>query len=403
MFLFDVRNMNFVYFYILKFDNHIEYCEAEKGCLGNMMKTSRNRKRLIGILLGIIIFAAMFNFQNIETQAAVLPGAFLPINLVDQTPLNPLTNPTAGTFNSRYLSGVGLDDTFTVLFEDRDASSTISLVSTTSGPTGFPTSFSTTNISDTHFVVKEWPYLYQDTWHTYRGWGAVGNNPNHNFYVSNDLLTWTLVSTFTIPNASGFSPSGSVYYGFHDVIIINDTFYAWAESNTGETLFVRSDWGGDVWEAFDRVGGNGDTDGPLLTPSSGVSPTPTGSFFALAFDSGYGKIYVPGDDSGIYLAINLVAKPSQDLATLEANFIDPLNWTWHDGSTGRLTPAHALLYQTAEHDFREAWLVPHSNDYDPWVIMYTADYSGTRALGYAMTESPCPPGFLCQILPIILK
>lgn len=342
-------------------------------------------------------------YQPIITQAAYPPGTFLPVTLTDKTPLAPLVNPTAGAFNSRYLSGFGLEDTFTVFFEDRDASSTISFVSTTTGPKGFPASISNTNITDTHFVVKDWPYLLDTTWYSYRAWGAVGNNPNHNFYVSNDLLNWTLVSTFTIPNALGFSPRGSVYYGFHDVITINSTYYAWAEANSGETLLVRSITGSDDWEAFDRMGGNLDTDGPLLTPSAGVSPTPTGSFFPLGHNRGYGKIYIPGDDSGIYLAINLVAKPSQDPATREVNFIDPSNWTWHDGSVGRLIPAQALLYQTADHDYREAWMVPTSHDFDPWVILYTADYSGTRSLGYAVSDTICPPGFICQLIPFVRK
>jgi hypothetical protein len=366
------------------------------------MKLSYRRRILCLLVISIAIFVSVLRQPNL-TQAAFPPGSFLPVTLEDKTPLAPIVNPTAGTFNSRYLSGIGLDDSFTVMFEDRDASSTISFVSTISGPEGFPASISTSNISDTHFVVKDWPYLHDATWYTYRAWGAVGNNPNHNFYVSNDLSTWTLVSTFTIPNAIGFSPRGSVYYGFHDVITMNSSYYAWGEANTGETLIVRSATGSDDWEAFARIGGNQDTDGPLLTPSTGVSPTPTGSFFPLGHDRGYGKIYIPGDDSGIYLAINLVAKPSQDPATREANFIDSSNWTWHDGSIGRLTPAHALLYQTAEHDFREAWMVPTTNDFDPWVIIYTADYSGTRSLGYAVSFTICPPGFLCELMPFVRK
>jgi hypothetical protein len=364
---------------------------------------SHTLRRMCWGLLAAFALMGLLNLQSLQTQAAPPPGSISPIRIEDMTPLNPLSNPTPGTFNSRYISGFGIDDIFTVFFEDRDAGSTISYVSTSAGPTGFPAAYSTTNISDTHFVIKPWPYLYNDTWWTYRGWGAVDNSPNHKFYVSNDLISWTLVSTFTIPNAVGFSPRGSVYYGFHDVITVNDTYYAWAEANSGETLLVRSEQGGDVWEAFDRIGGNLDTDGPLLTPSSGVSPTPTGSFFLLGHDRGYGKIYIPGDDSGIYLAVNLVAKPSQVLATLEANFIDPANWTWHDGSIGRLTPDHALLYQTADHDYREAWLVPQSIEDDPWVIMYTADYSGTRALGYATTDPLCAPGFYCTFFPIIFK
>jgi LPXTG-site transpeptidase (sortase) family protein len=347
--------------------------------------------RWLLILVGATVLLGI-GLRTIE--AASVRGIFIPISTTDMTPNAPLSNPTPGATSSRYISGIGLDDAFTVFFEDRLGGwpPPVVNVSTTTGPTGFPSGVTATNVNDTHFVIKAMPYTYLGTPYSYRAWGAVGNNADHRFYVSNDLTNWTLVSTFTIPNDPGFtSARGFVYYGFHDVILINGTYYAWAEANSGETMLVRSATGADDWVAFDRVGGNQLTDGPLLTPADTVSPTPTGSFVDLGFDRGFGKIYIPGDDSGLYLAVNTVAKASQAPTVLEANFIDPANWTWNDGSVGRLTPAHALLNETAIHDYREAWVVPRSDLDDPWVIMYTGDYSGTRALGYAILQAAPGP------------
>jgi hypothetical protein len=368
------------------------------------------------VLLRRYVFIARISFVMISTtlllgvgqfsiQASPVLGIYTVPTIEDQNPNEACKNPDISTYSSRYISGFGQDDQFTIFFENRDDSYTISFLTTTTGPSGFPSTPAATNIADTHFTVKDWPYIYDGSPYAYREWGADGNNPDHNFYVSNDLITWTLVSeSFTIPNDPTFSTArGFVYYGFHDVILINGTYYAWAEANSGETMFVRSALGGDVWEAFDRVGGNQDTDGLLLTPGAGISPTPTGSFFELGNDEGYGKIYVPGDDTGIYLAVNTIAKPSQDPAVLEANFINPANWTWHDGSTGRLTPAHALLYTTANHDYREVWMVHQSNPNNAWVLMYTANINGKKSLMNATSPNVCDPGLACMIFPKTVK
>jgi hypothetical protein len=340
-----------------------------------------------------------------DIQAAPALGVFAAPILEDQNPNEALQKPEISTYSSRYISGFGQGDEFTIFFENRDDSYAISFLTTTSGPTGFPATPTATNIADTHFTVKDWPYFHDGSWYDYRGWGADGNNPEHNFYVSDDMVTWILVSEhFTIPNDPGFSTArGFVYYGFHDVILINGTYYAWGEANSGETMFVRSVMGGDDWVAFAKVGGNQDVDGPLLTPAIGTSPTPTGSFFELGNDEGYGKIYVPGDDSGIYLAVNTVAKPSQDPAVLEANFINPANWTWHDGSTGRLTPAHALLYETANHDYREVWFIPQADSNHAWELIYTASINGKKSLMYATSPNVCDPGLPCMIFPKAVK
>lgn len=367
---------------------------------------SLSRIYIVGFRTVVLLHFAFFTLgqPDFGTRASPLFAGYVPPTVVDQTPFEPLTKPTPGSFNSRYLSGIGLDQVFSVFFEDRNVPwpPTISYVSTNSGPLNFPLAATATTIADTHFLIKDWPFTYESTVYSHRAWGSVGNNADHHYYVSNDLTNWILVSTFTIPNAAAFTTArGFVYYGFHDVILINGTYYAWGEANSGETMIVRSNLGGDIWEAFATVGGNQTTDGPLATPDSATPPTPTGSFFELESNQGYGKLYIPGDDSGIYLAINLAAKPSQDPATLEANFINPANWTWHDGSTGRLTPAHAILAETSDHDYREAWMVPRSDPGMPWTIIYTADYSGTRALGFAGPPSVCTPGLPCLFLPII--
>jgi len=311
-------------------------------------------------------------------------GTFDEFVLTDQTPTVPLGSPVPSSYQPRYISGFGLDSAFTVFFEDRDAGGTISYVSTTTGPEGFPAAASPSNITDTHFLIKDWPITIGPTSYAYRAWGAVGNNPQHNFYVSNDLATWTLVSTFTIPNAASFTNAlGFVYYGFHDMILVNGTYYAFAESNQSQTMVVRSANGDDVWEAFESIGGP-PGNGPLELPAGVLNGwTPSGSFFDLGLDRGFGKVYADPRDTAFYLAVNTVARPSMAPAALEAAFIDPANWTWHDDTTG---PAAApILSATAEHDLRECWLVPRSSPAAPWVLMYDGDYGadGGRALGYA--------------------
>ncbi len=280
-----------------------------------------------------------------------------PITIEDQTPTQPLSHPTPGDFQPRYISGFGQDDAFTVFFEDRDNGGRISFNQTTTGPLGFSAVSTATNIVDTHFVVKDWPVVISSTTYAYRGWGSDGNNPQHNFYVSHNLITWTHVSAFTITNSAAFTTArGSVYYGFHDVIPLNGTYYAFGESNGGQTMIVSSTTGTDDWIAFAGVGGTDAADGPLQMPES---PTPSGNFLPLAQDRGYGKLHVRGNDGGFYLAINTAAKPSLSPGALEAAFIDPVNWTWHDGSTGL---ASAMIYTaTAEHDLRELWAVPQTD------------------------------------------
>ncbi len=337
------------------------------------------------LTIGLVLFGGPI--------AVVLAGTFGPITVTDQTPTAPLANPVPSSFQPRYISGFGSDNSFTVFFEDRDAGNTISYVSTTSGPTGFPASATATNVTDTHFVVKDWPINIGGTDYAYRAWGSVGNNMDHHFYVSNDLTNWTLVSTFTIPNAAGFTGAkGWVYYGFHDVIQLNGTYYAFAESNQSQTMLVRSANGDDVWEAFASVGGR-PGDGPLELPAGvAFGWTPSGSFVDLGHDRGYGKIHVDPRDNNFYLAVNTAAKASLPPSDLEAAFINPANWTWYDGTTG--PAANPILSATSEHDLRECWVVPNSDPDADWVIVYDADFGsadGGKALGYATLSPPTPP------------
>ena len=317
-------------------------------------------------------------------------GTFDEFVLTDQTPTAPLANPIPTSYAPRYISGFGVGTSFSVFFEDRNNAQAISSVTTTTGPEGFPVGATATNIADTHFVIKDWPISILGTPYAYRAWASVGNNADHRFYVSNDLATWTLVSTFTISNAASFTNvRGFAYYGFHDAILLNGTYYAWAESNGGQTMIVRSVNGDDVWEAFASIGGSDPLDGPLQLPAGVlVGWTPTGSFFDLGLDRGMGKVYADPRDSGFYLAVNVAAQASLAPAALEAAFINPGNWTWHDDSTG--SAAAPVLSATVEHDLRECWLVPRSSPAESWVLMYNADFGvgGGQALGYATTAAP---------------
>jgi Ig-like domain-containing protein len=322
-------------------------------------------------------------------------GYFQPVTAIDFNTTQPLQNPTPNSYQPRYISGFGQDDNFTVFFEDRDAAQAISFVQTGSGANGFPSSVTTTNIADTHFCVKDWPITIGATSYAYRAWGSVGNNTSHNFYVSNNLTNWTLISTFTIPISTSFNGTahGFVYYGFHDVIKINGKYYAFGESNESETQLCVSANGDDNWEAIAAIGGRDFMDGNLYLPSGvAIGWAPSGSFFDLGHDRGIGKIYVDPRDSNFYLAVNSDAKMSLSQSELEAAFIDPDNWTWHDGSTGYASAP--ILSDTAEHDLRECWLVPSSNIDNGWKVIYDSDFGisdGGKTLAYFTLEPPQLP------------
>lgn len=313
-----------------------------------------------------------------------------PFVATDMTPEAPLEFPEPGVIAPRFPSGVGNEYFFRVFFEDRNDGNRIKYVSWRADSTAFTSALGLTNISDTHFCAKRWPINVGGVEYAYRAWASVGDNPQHHFYVSNDRAEWTLVSTFTIPISSSHpDPHGQVYHGFHDVIELNGTYYAWGETNEGQTDLCRSANGDDVWEAIDVVGGV--VTGPLLFSEPA---TPSGVFFELGGDRGYGKVHFRGNGSGVYLAINTAAKPSLGAAGLEAAFIDPRNWTWHDGTVG--LPGSPVLAAPGGHDWREGWLVPGSipSTRYAWQLIYDAEsWSGMRgpALGWASVSSP-PPG-----------
>ena len=343
-------------------------------------------KRVHSVLLPFVFLLYLLS-------VSLIAGTFSDFNPVDQTPTKPLANPTPSGYQPRYLSGFGEDENFTVFFEDRDNGGKISYVTTENGPLNFETSPTETNITDTHFLIKEWPIEINGTTYAYRGWGAVGNNADHRFYVSNNLTDWSLISTFTIPNAASFSNArGTVYYGFHDVIELNSTYYAFGESNGGQTMIVRSANGDDSWEAFASVGGNDSGDGPLLIPSTASNGwTPRGNFFDLGNDKGIGKLYCSPDDDAFYLAVNTAVKASLSPSQRAAAFIDPDNWTWNDDTNG--SASNPIMSKTTEHDLREGWVVPRSDPSQRWILVYDADYGsadGGKALGYAsILPQPC--------------
>ncbi len=320
--------------------------------------------------------------------------AYSPITQ-DKTPTAPLANPVPASVNSRYISGFGADDAFTVFFEDRDDSSRIKFVSTTTGPAGLSAAATVTDVTDTHFCVKDWPINVGGTDYLYRAWASVGNNADHHFYVSNNLTNWVLISTFQIANAAGFAGArGNAFYGFHDVVLLNGTYYGWVEANTGQTMMARSATGDDVWEAFASVGGNLAADGPL---QGAVPFTPTGSFYPLPNNGGYGKLQIPGDNSAWYLAINTAAQANLAPAALEAAFINPANWTWHDGLTG--LPVSPLIEENSEHDLREAWIVGSPDPNAASTVIYTADFGaadGGKSLGHAVLQTTAQLVFVTQ-------
>ena len=149
----------------------------------------------------------------------------------DQTPSTPLSDPDPALVNPRYISGFGMDNNYTIFYEDRNAGCapgqyTIYFNQTTTGAMGFSNTSTATDICDTHFTASNeaitipLPHPSAGTY-AYRGWASAGNNPNHNFYVSNNLTNWTLINTFTFNDPGGVLNAGeNVYYGFHDVIEI---------------------------------------------------------------------------------------------------------------------------------------------------------------------------------------
>ena len=341
-----------------------------------------------------ILFLVFTFISTILFSQSVLAEVSIPQD--DQTQTAPLNIPNPATSDPRYLSGFGVDNAYTIFYEDR-ADTTgcpygarIYFVRTIDGPLNFSAPVPT-NICDTHFVVKDWPVTIGGTTYAYRAWGSRANNSLHNFYVSNDLVNW--IRNPIAPNTpfTFNDPSGTltVYYGFHDVIQLNRNYMGFAETNGSRTVLVWSDEGTNNWDVIAVVGGAGA--GPLDLDVGSTGPTPTGSFVLMEVNGQqvYGKLGVPGDDSGAFLAINQAAAQASTPAGAEAAFLDPANWTWSDGTTGIPNTGNRVLSEIAQHDVREVWTAPLSNSRSDHVIFYTARYATGSDLGCAATTTDC--------------
>jgi LPXTG-site transpeptidase (sortase) family protein len=320
----------------------------------------------------------------------------------DQTPLTPLGVP-ASPAQPRYISGFGVDNSFTLFYEDRNDkvgcnpaypdSSRIYFDPTTAGPFGLSTTGTATNICDTHLVVKNWPITIGLNSYAYRAWGAEGNDPNHTFYVSNNLTTWT-----EIYRGSGmFSDPGNILggetidYGFHDITRINNHYMGFVESAGGHTYIASSVIGDQNWTIIAKVGGSAATDAPLNMSFTSAGIIPTGNFVLMELDGSltYAKEMIPGNRSAMYLAINRAAAQAATPALAEAAFLNPANWAWRDGSTGLPGAANIVLASTGTHNISESWTVPPSDPRMDPVILYTASYGGVRGIGCAASSAQC--------------
>jgi LPXTG-site transpeptidase (sortase) family protein len=324
----------------------------------------------------------------------------------DRTPTTPLTVPDPAISNLRYISGFGLDNSFTIFYEDRNDTAgcpagtfRIYFNKTISGPFGFSALSQATNICDSHFLAKDWPITVGVNTYNYRAWGAGNYSGQHNFYVSNDMITWALVSTFTFSH-----PSDGILYGFHDIVRINNHYIGFVESAGGHSYIVESDKGDQSWVVVTVVGGIGAADRLRLPGSNG--PIPTGNILLVQLDGQptYVKLYVGSDRKYAYLMINRAAAQAANSVLAESAFEDPNNWTWRDGSTGLPNTNNAVLTGTLGsgplgHDIREVWTVPTSSTLMDNIIVYTATYTGTvtHGIGCAAASNDCQVNFVSPI------
>jgi LPXTG-site transpeptidase (sortase) family protein len=345
------------------------------------------------LFLIIVLLASSILAQSVSAEASIPQQ--------DQTPLAPLSSPQAPPAEPRYISGFGLDNTYTIFYEDRRVDSgcpassyryRIYFNQTSTGPFGFTGTSTATNICDSHFKVKNWPITIGGTTYAYRGWGAGTYTSMHNFYVSNDLIHWILEATFTFSH-----PSDEILYGFHDIIQLNGQYMGFVESAGGHTYIVSSPTGDQNWTVVAQVGGSGVVDAPLNLSFTSAGPIPTGDFLLMQVGGQmvYGKLMVPGNHSGAYLAINRTAAQAATPAAAETAFLNPANWTWADGSIGLPTAANRVLTSTlgaGGHDVHEVWTIPSSNPLSDNVILYIADYAsigGGSGIGCAARNAHC--------------
>lgn len=125
-----------------------------------------------------------------------------------------------------------------------------------------------------------------------------------------------------------------------------------------------------------------------------TGPIPSGNFLLQEIDGllTYTKLMIPGDRRGAFMALNRAAAQAATPALAEAAFMNPINWTWRDGTTGLPGVANAVLSTTAIHDIREVWSPPPSDPTADHVIFYTANYAAgaaARGLGCAANNAEC--------------
>ena len=316
---------------------------------------------------------------------------------MDRTFSIPLAGPNQAISTPRYISGFGSDNSYTIFYEDRKLACSgayrIVFNQTTQGAEGFSNTSTATNICDSHFTVKDWPFTFGGNSYAYRAWGAGTYSGSHRLYGSNDLINWTLLTTFTFPIDKTIVDS-QVLYGFHDVVQINGKYLGFAETAGGFTVIVESPDGLNNWTEAALVGGSNSGNNPLnLLYSQG--PTPTGNFVLMEVNGHmvYAKLMVPGDRSGAYLAINAAAANAATPALAEAAFKDPANWTWMDGTTGVPGAGSAFLLNSTGsggHDVKEVWMVPSIDPLTRNVILYDATYaSNAKGLGCASDTPEC--------------
>jgi LPXTG-site transpeptidase (sortase) family protein len=364
-----------------------------------------NRIRTNLLRGGKLLVVAAIVFTLLKLPTPVSADSSIP--QTDQTPIAPLSKP-GSTAQPRYISGFGIDNVYTIFYEDRldtvgctnPETFRIYYNQTTTGPFGFAVTGTATNICDTHFIVKNWPITIGSTTYSYRGWGAQGNNPSHAFYVSNDLVHWMEiyngVSMFS--DTSNVLAGDTILYGFHDIVQLNSNYMGWVETAGGRTFIVWSDQGDEHWKVIGEVGGAVAGAGPLnMYFFPGISgPKPSGNFVLMELDGqlAYTKLYLAGDYRGAYMAINRAAAQAATPSQAEAAFINPANWTWRNGTTGLPTLADTVIastYGTGGHDIREAWTVPMSNYRSDHVVLYTASYAvgSAKGLGCASASAQC--------------
>ena len=325
----------------------------------------------------------------------------------DQTPISPLDQPTPSGSEPRYLSGFGLDNVFTIFYEERKDSAgcgaslyRIYFNQTTTGIPGLASASTKTDICDSHFLAKNWPITISGVTYSYRAWGAQDYSGNHLFYVSNDLIHWTspAPTAFTFSDPDNVTKGDAILYGFHDIIELNDNYIGFAESAGGKTYIVWSDDGDAVWKVVAQVGGVNTGDAPLNLGFTDSGMIPTGNFVNLMVNGQlvYAKPMIPANRSAMYLAVNHAAAVAATPALAEAAFMDPSNWTWQDGSTGLPVSANAILVSTltatSGHDVHEGFILPVSNPDSDAVVLYDATYAGgssSHGLGCAASSSEC--------------